>query len=146
MKIARLAVALALGLGLSAAQAGTLEIQGSPISQKQLERQAEAIHDRTGIDLSVSSVGSAKGMMDLAQGKARVVAISMCLEDAIVAAKHQARLEGKSLKMPSNLRYHSIQAGAERVGLVTVGAPTREVQKVLDYLASREGQTRLASR
>lgn len=146
MKNARLALALALGLGFSAAQAGSLDISGSPVAQKQIERHAAAIQGGTGVEVAVSSVGSAKGMMELAEGKTRVAAISMSLDEAVAAARHQAKLEGKSIRIPANLRYHAVQRGAETVGFVTVGAPAADVQRVLDYLASREGQTRLASR
>lgn len=150
MKTSRNAIlALALAAAMPAAWAEPLQVSGSPVAQCFVERHADAIEASSGVEVSVSSVGSAKGLLDLVEGKVSVAAIAMPLTEAIESARRQAVLEGKGFTVPVGLHFHEVMParGEERaVGFVTVGAPSSELQRVLMYLRSHEGRSLLATR
>jgi PBP superfamily domain len=149
MKRAPLAfVALALALAFPAA-ADTLEIAGTPAVQQRIDPYLDAIESTSGVQLSISAVGSGKGLLDLVEGKVAVAAIAGTLDEALASAKRQARAEGKSFVVPGVLKYHLVAKayGDERpIAFVTIGGPVPELQKVLMYLRSNEGRMTLAGR
>ncbi len=140
---ARLAlVAAGLSIALSAG-AETLEVAGTIGVQKRIDRYLEVIEGGSGVELSISSVGGGKALLDLVEGKVAVVAISGGLDDAIAAAKRQAAAEGKTFVLPSTLKLYKLAraAGEEHpVGFITNGDPGASMQKVLKYFRSRHGR------
>jgi hypothetical protein len=148
MNIARCSL-LMLSFAAAGAHAEPLAISGSAVAQRVLERHAAAIEAGSGIELRVSSAGSARGLLDLAEGRVAVAAVALPLSAALDSARRQAAAEGRTFVAPESLRFYEIlpaRGAAQAVGLVTVGAPPAQLQKVLRYLGSNEGRAMLAAR
>lgn len=134
------AVSLAFAI---AASAETLEIAGTPAVQQRIDRYVAAIEARSGVELSISSVGGGKGLLDLVEGKVAVAAISGSIDEAIASARKQAIAEGKSFVMPATLKFYRIARASgddHPIGFVTIGTPVPSMQKILKYFGSREGR------
>jgi phosphate transport system substrate-binding protein len=96
-------------LASSATWAETLEISGGTTPQKEvIEPKLEALKQATGVDIKFNGVGTGNGMVALIEGKVSVAAVGDILPDAIEAGKKAAKNEGKELKIPGNLVYHTI--------------------------------------
>ena len=82
------------------------------------------------------------------EGKAGIAAISVTYEQAMAAARGQAIAEGKRFDA-SVMRFHEITApvqGSAGLGLVTLGAPSGDAQRVIMFLRTREARAMLSAR
>jgi phosphate transport system substrate-binding protein len=91
------------------AHAETLEVSGSTtVNQRVIEPHGAAIKAATGIDLKMYAIGSGKGMMELADRKVPMAAVSESLEEAVASAEKGAKAEGKTYKRPDGLKFHNL--------------------------------------
>jgi hypothetical protein len=142
----RIAAAIAFALGAAGASAQTLSMSASPQAQSQLERHASAIEDTSGVALRAAA--SARAVLAVLEGRVAIAAVSVTYEQAMAAARGQAAAQGKPFDA-SLLRFHEITAPAHAtpgLGLVTLGAPSGDAQRVIMFLRTREARAMLSSR
>ena len=97
----------------------------------------------------VSGAARGRAVLDVMEGRSQMVAISGSYEEALGAARRQSLLEGKRFTASSALRYQPVNrsyGSGERVGLVTLGAPSSEAQRDIARLRSPESAPLLAGR
>lgn len=96
-------------LPVSSAVADQLEISGSTTVQKRvIEPNIGALKAATGVDVKYYGVGTGKGVLALAEGKAQAAAASETLEEAVASAKKAAAEGGKPATIPDNLVFSEI--------------------------------------
>jgi hypothetical protein len=89
----------------------------------------------------VSGDARGRAILDVVEGKAGMVAISGSYEEALGAARRQAMAEGKRFGSSSSLRYLPVNrsyGSGERLGVVTLGAPSEEAQRAIARMRSPE--------
>jgi hypothetical protein len=141
--------AAAVAFALPAFSADALAVSGSPALRYLLAPYAERIRDVSDVQIEVEPVGTAQAVLDVLDGKAAVAGVVMTLPEAIAAAREAAWSEGRILRVPQALAFHqvgTVERGARPIGFVTVGAPPRELLKVLAYLRSDSGRQLFAGR
>ena len=112
MKFNSLSLILVTALGVAftvPAVASELTIAGSTTVQKRMiEPAAAKLKEVTGIEVKFMGVGTGKGMMALAEGKATAAAASESLVEAVDSAKKQAVDGGKTFDAPANLKFYEM--------------------------------------
>lgn len=104
-----LAAAFAALVTAAPAFAGEVTVWGSTTCQKKfLEPGAAALEKATGVKVKVLGVGTGKGMLALAEGKAPVAAASEDLDGAVKSAQKAAQEAGQKFSPPGNLQFHRI--------------------------------------
>ena len=146
VKTIRIAAALAFALGAATTGAQTLSMSASPQAQSRLEPHTGAIEDTSGVTLHTAA--SARAVLEVMEGKVGVAAISVTYEQAMAAAHGQARAEGKRFD-GSVLRFHeTTPAGLSGagLGLLPLGAPSGDAQRVIMFLRTHEARAMLSAR
>jgi len=140
MKIARIAACLAALLASSAFAADRLEAEGATSAYYMLKPHAAGLREKTGVDLVVSPVGTARAMLDLIEGRTAAAVVTAPLADAVEAARALAWSEqGRVLDSKAKLTYTplpAIDASGRMLAIVTVGAPPQQFVRTVDYLAT----------
>jgi hypothetical protein len=150
MQAARTVIAvLALTFSLTSLAAETIEVPGPPALRYLLAPHVERILATSDIEVEIEPVGTAQAMLELFEGKTKVVGVVMSLPEAVAEAREAARSHGRKLRVPQTLVFHEIgrvEGGRKPVGFVTLGAPSASMQKVLAYFRTESGRALFAGR
>jgi hypothetical protein len=141
MKTIYAALAL-VGLAFTAHARDTREVLGSPAAVFLLAPHLAQVEATSDIAVTAATVGSGQLVLDVIDGKAATAAVAMNLAQALAAAREAARQEGRTLVVPATLQFHEVarfERDARPVGFVTVGAPSPELERVVELLRSRRG-------
>jgi len=140
MKIAALIACIAAGFAGQALAADRIEAEGATSAYYMLKPHAAALQDKTGVELVVAPVGTARAMLDLMDGRTRAALVTAPLADAVEAARNLAWSEhGRVLDTKSQLVYTplpAVDATGRMLAIVTVGAPPSQFVRAADYLAT----------
>jgi hypothetical protein len=150
MKIARVVAVVATASAAAAFAADRLEMEGATSAYYMLKPHVAAVRDARDVDLVVAPVGTARAMLDLLDGRTRVAIVTAPLPDAVEAARNLAWLEeGRVVATNESLTYTLLPTSdpTERVlAFVTVGAPTLQLARVVDYFAAKARTHTVAAR
>ena len=97
----------------------------------------------------VSGDARGRAILDVAEGKSAMVAISGSYDEAIAAARRQALLDGKRFTSSKALHYQPVSrtyGAPERIGVVTLGVPSSEAQHEIARLRSPVAAPMVAGR
>jgi hypothetical protein len=148
MKIARIAVSIAVALATHAFAADRLEAEGATSAYYMLKTHAAMLRETVGVDLVVAPVGTGRAMLDLIEGRTRMAVVTTPLSDAVEAARNVAWLErGRVLSSEKALTYTplpTVDPSGRMLAVVTVGAPPPQLARVILALDPDDGM-RIAS-
>ncbi len=126
---------MVFGIGLQPGQAEELSVAGSTtVASAVLLPYKSEIEKRTKVQIAVDAVGSGKGVLALAEGRAQIAAISAPLADVVqrLNTKKPGSVDGRSLQQ------HDI--GSTKVAFVIHPSnPVKELtfEQITDILAGR---------
>jgi hypothetical protein len=140
MKLARIAASVAALLAASAFGADRLEAEGATSAYYMLKPHAAGLREKTGVELVVMPVGTARAMLDHIDGRTGAAVVTSPLADAVEAARTLAWAEqGRVLASKAQLIYTplpAVDATGRMLAIVTVGAPPPQFVRAVDYLAA----------
>lgn len=141
MKIAAAAVAALATLAASAFAADHLALPGATSAYYMLKGQAERIRAASDVDVEVDAVGTGQAMLDVIEGRTPAAVVTVPLADAVASARVAAWTSERRLLMVSQSLVYTpvptLDPNGRPLAFVTMGAPSPQLARVIDYLASR---------
>ena len=120
-------------------------VPGSPAAVFLLSPHLEQVRTTSNVEVSAAMVESGQLVLDVIDGKSQAAVVAMTLPEAVAAAREAARQQRRKLAVPAALQFHEVarfERDSRPVGFVTMGAPSAELEEVMVYLRSRQGEHR----